>query len=285
MDLSVVIPAKNVAATLPEQLDALLAQEWDGEWEVIVVDNGSTDVTAEVARGYALRDHRVRLVSAAAGRGVSYVRNAGFEAAAAEKIAICDGDDIVGPGWLAAMGESLRSHECVTGPIEVARLNPAWLLKTRGMFEVDKPRTFHGVFPAISGGNVGLHRSLWEKVGRFDETVFGIEDVEFSLRLFKLGVPIKWEPGALVHYRYRTEARALWRQGRFYGACRPYVCRRLRDDGLPTPSRIAGWKSWVMLLVWLPRLVTRRGRASWLWVAGNRFGQVEGCVRNRVLYL
>ena len=285
MDLSVVIPAKNVGATLPAQLDALLAQQWDGEWEIVVVDNASTDDTAAIARRYAARDPRVRVVPATSGRGVSYVRNTGIEAARADRVSICDGDDIVGDRWVAAMGDALRDHECVTGPIEVGRLNPAWLLRTRGVFEADRPRTFHGVFPSISGGNVGLHRSLWERAGRFDETVFGNEDVEFSLRLFQMGVPVQWEPDAVVHYRYRTETRALWRQGRFYGACRPYICRRLRDAGLPTPPRFAGWKSWVMLVVWLPRLVTREGRASWVWVAGNRLGQVEGCIRNRVLYL
>lgn len=279
------VPAKNVAATLSEQLDALLAQRWDGEWEIVVVDNASTDATAAIAREYADRDGRVRVVPAFDGRGVSYVRNVGIEQARADWIAICDGDDVVGPRWLAAIGDALAHHRCVTGPIEVRRLNPEWLLRTRGSFAPDAPRTFHGVFPSISGGNVGMHRGLWEEVGRFDETVIGIEDIEFSLRLFQRGVAIHFAPDAIVHYRYRIEPRALWRQGRHYGACRPYVCRRLHEAGLPTPSRVAGWKSWLTLVLWLPRLVSREGRASWIWVAGNRFGQLEGCVRHRALYL
>ena len=55
MDLSVVIPAHNVAETLGAQLDALAAESWDGEWEIVVVDNCSTDGTAALVRDHAAR--------------------------------------------------------------------------------------------------------------------------------------------------------------------------------------------------------------------------------------
>jgi glycosyltransferase involved in cell wall biosynthesis len=59
MDLSVVIPAHNVAATLGDQLDALAAESWDGEWEIVVVDNCSTDGTAALVRDHAARNPRL----------------------------------------------------------------------------------------------------------------------------------------------------------------------------------------------------------------------------------
>ena len=58
MDLSVVIPAHNVVATLGDQLDALAAESWDGEWEIVVVDNCSTDGTAALVRDHAARGAR-----------------------------------------------------------------------------------------------------------------------------------------------------------------------------------------------------------------------------------
>src|SRR5664279_5718728 len=131
LDLSVVIPAHNVADTLAEQLDALLAQQWDGEWEVVVVDNRSTDGTAALVAEYAARDPRIRMVTAPARAGRSYARDVGLASATADAIAFCDGDDIVGPRWVAAMGDGLREHRVVTGPLDSSRLNPDWLAESR----------------------------------------------------------------------------------------------------------------------------------------------------------
>jgi hypothetical protein len=77
----------------------------------------------------------------------------------------------------------------------------------------------------------------------------------------------------------------LFRQGRFYGRGKPLMCRLVHDAGLAAPSRLAGWKSWVLVFAWLPRTFTRQGRAGWCWVAGNRLGQIEGCVHHRALWL
>jgi hypothetical protein len=60
------------------------------------------------------------------------------------------------------------------------------------------------------------------------------------------------------------------------------IVRLLRDAGKPTPPKFAGWKSWLMLVAKLPGLATPSGRATWLWIAGNRFGQVVGSFRYRV---
>ena len=71
-DLSVVVPCHNVGSTLAEQLDALLAQDWRGAFEVVLVENRSTDDTLAVARAYAARDPRVRVVTAEERGGASY---------------------------------------------------------------------------------------------------------------------------------------------------------------------------------------------------------------------
>ena len=59
MELSIIIPSHNVADTLAEQLDALLDQRWDGEWEIVVVNNRSTDGTAALVEEYAAKHPRV----------------------------------------------------------------------------------------------------------------------------------------------------------------------------------------------------------------------------------
>jgi GT2 family glycosyltransferase len=127
--------------------------------------------------------------------------------------------------------------------------------------------------------------ATWERVGRYDEAFSGPEDVDFSLRLWVHGVPVHFAPAALLRYRYRSHARDLFRQGRFYGRGRPLVNKRIRESGRARPPRFAGWKSWAALVLWLPKLGTREGRATWCWIAGNRLGDVEGSIRHRALYL
>jgi glycosyltransferase involved in cell wall biosynthesis len=285
VDLSVVVPVHDGAATLGEQLDALLAQEWDGTWEVVVVDNRSTDGTVSLVREYAARDPRVRLVDALDRQGPSYARNIGFEAAKSDRIAACDADDVVAPGWVAAMGTALRDHDCVTGPLEVDELNPAWLADTRGRPSRTEGPTWFGVFPIVAAGNLGVRRDVWRAAGRFDEGYRAEEDHEFALRLHQQGVAIDFAPEAVVHYRYRAEPAALWYQGLAYGTSRPMMWKQVRRAGLRPPSRLAGWRSWAWLLVHLPDLGTATGRAAWVWVAGNRLGQLRGCVRARTVFL
>jgi GT2 family glycosyltransferase len=285
VDLSVVIPAHNVEATLPAQLDALLAQTWPHEWEIVVVDNRSTDGTAACAREYAARDARVRVVDAPERAERGYARAMGVRAAASDHLAFCDGDDVVEPGWVPAMGEALRLHPVVTGPLDVEGLNTDWLVETRGRLDTDETRTWFGAFDVIASGNLGVRREVLTEVGSFDQRFDGAEDHEFSLRLAEHGVPVHFVPEARVAYRYRVDAKTLWRQGLTYGRPRPMLRRRVVEAGFPAPSRFAGWRSWVWLVVHLPGLRTAEGRAQWAWVAGNRVGHVRGSLEARSLFL
>ena len=282
--LSVVIPAKNAEATLGKQLDALLKQVDSLDAEIIVVDNGSTDRTPELVRSYARRTSLVRLVSAARGSGVAYARNVGVLEARSPCIAICDADDLVSEGWVEAMGEALRTHELVTGPLELERLNPVSLAGSRGQGH-DGPTSFLGIFPFASGGNLGLQRAVWERLGGFDESFHGTEDIEFSLRAWLAGIRLTFVPEAIVHYRYRATAQDLWRQGRSWGASRPLIYRKLRAAGKPVPSRFAGWKSWAWLAVHLGALLSASRRLSWVWVAANRIGHLQGSLKHRTLFI
>ena len=283
-ELTVVVPARNEERSLPAQLEALLGQQWSGSWEIVVADNGSTDGTADVVRRFAADEPRVRLVDAGERRGLSACRNIGIAAGRGRSFALCDADDIVGDGWVTAIGEALRHREFVTGPLELDRLNPEWLARTRGRGDERGVPTFYGVFPYAHGNNLGLRRDAWERIGRFDEDFpNGAEDIEFGLRAWRSGLEVNFVEAAVVHYRYRGRPRDLWRQGTTYGRSRPLVRRRLKECGAPTPSPVAGWRSWLWLARHLPGLRSTEGRAAWVWVAANRVGHVEGSIRHRCL--
>ena len=106
--ISVIIPARDASATIERQLRAVCAQELDGSFEVLVVDNGSTDDTSEVVTKVSAALPQIRLVRGPRRPNRSAARNVGAAAAQAPRLAFCDADDIVGEGWLAALTGSIR---------------------------------------------------------------------------------------------------------------------------------------------------------------------------------
>lgn len=91
--ISVIIPAFNAAVLLPRAVGSIQMQDWD-DVEIIIVDDGSTDSTAEVCERLALSDERIRVVRKENG-GVSSARNAGLDAASGEFVMFMDADDAI----------------------------------------------------------------------------------------------------------------------------------------------------------------------------------------------
>ncbi|WP_197735986.1 glycosyltransferase family 2 protein [Arabiibacter massiliensis] len=95
---SIIVPVYNTTDYLPQCVDGVLSQSFD-DWELILVDDGSTDGSGAVCEAYAARDKRVRVLHQANG-GVSAARNAGLDVAVGEYVWFCDSDDSVVPGAL-----------------------------------------------------------------------------------------------------------------------------------------------------------------------------------------
>ncbi len=102
--VSVIMPAYNAAATLPRALDSLLAQTYT-DWEAVLVNDGSTDATAEIAGEYAARDSRIRLIHQE-NAGVSAARNRAIENAAGRYLAFLDTDDWMASEMLAVLTDA-----------------------------------------------------------------------------------------------------------------------------------------------------------------------------------
>ena len=286
--LSVVIPAHQAAGVLPAQLDALLRQDPGAGWEIVVVDNGSTDGTAALAERYAAVHPRVRLVTADAASNASYARNAGARAARGDWLAFLDADDVVAPGWVAAMEAASAVHEFVVGPLEYDRLNPQWAVDVRGTSQSEDFFYVDGgpPWPVAFAANLGIARARHEQIGGFDETLpWGGEDADYTWRLHAAGVTPTWVPDAVVHYRLRTQLRPMYAQAVGYARSRWQLHQRYADvwPVPPTaPSRVQLVKRCVLLL---RRLRSRAGLGWWVWQLGwgvgdregaSRFGQVGG---------
>ena len=285
IELSVVIPAFNADATIGEQLEALTAQAWAGEWEVVVADNGSTDETARIVERFALADSRIRLVDAGEVSGPSFARNHGVEASRGTSIAFCDADDVVSDSWVRSMGEALREQAFVTGPQEFESLNPEWLWGIYGTRPAKELQTFEGIFPFGPGANLGVRRGDFESAGGFDCSMHTGEDIDVCLRLWLEGIQLMFVPDAVVHYRYRQDLRSLWKQAVSYGTTAPAIAKSLAEAGREYPSSWAGAKRWIWLVRRLPSLQTPSGRARWIVVAGTSLGRVVGSIHHRRVVL
>ena len=129
--VAVVIPTHNRSARLRRLLDGLRAQHVDGGFEVVVVDDASTDdtpeVVAELARSYPHPFHYERLERNA---GPAVARNRGWRIATAPLVAFTDDDCVVEPGWLAALVGALEHADLAQG---MTRMDPA-LIRSVGPF-------------------------------------------------------------------------------------------------------------------------------------------------------
>jgi glycosyltransferase involved in cell wall biosynthesis len=209
--VSVVVPARNAALDLPRQLAALAVQDYDGEWEVIVADNGSTDDTADLVRATAV-DFPVplRVVETSTAPGINVGRNEGARQATSDALLFCDADDIVSPAWVRSLAMTLDEFDLAGGPIELERLNSEWAIRVRPMGAPLADRGF--VFPI--GANLGCRRSVWEELGGFDERFNhgGWDESDFCYRAQIHGFRVGTAPEAIVHYRLRSDLRGFVRQ-------------------------------------------------------------------------
>ena len=285
LDLSVVVPARNAAATLPAQLDALRTQQWDGSWEIVVVDNGSTDATPELLDEASRQDPRVRVLRAPEVRGPAHARNRGAGEARGRALAFCDADDVVAPGWVAAMGGALATAPFVCGPLELATLNDARVAASRGTGGTQDVARFEGRIPFASSCNVGIVREVLTDSGGFDESLRVGEDIDLSMRMYLQQVPLIFVPDAVVHYRYRATDRENFAQAVDYGAVRPLLAERWRARTGEQLARWRGARTWLWLLRHAPMVLRSADRAEWLWVLGRCVGTLRGSLRVRRLYV
>jgi GT2 family glycosyltransferase len=284
--LSVVIPVLNAAQSLGVQLDALAAQTYEGAWEIVVADNGSSDETVAIVRAVSSGRPNVRLVDASDRRGTSHARNVGAAAARGGFVLFVDADDLVMPTWLDAMARAADTCAAVGGCLERTLLNPA-RLSLPGLERSTSLQMWPGFLPFASGASCGLRAALLREFGGFDESYrAGGDDVELFWRLQLAGHEVCFVPDAVVAYRERAELRQVARQFYRYGLQDPHLHRDFRLAGMP-PGRVgAGIRAWGHLLLLAPWYWWDPGRRrQWVRSTARRVGRIVGSVRYRTVYV
>lgn len=287
--LSVIIPAYNAEEFLPQQLEALKSQEYEGDWEIIVVNNRSTDSTVKIVANYQQAMPHLRLVHAPARQKRAYAYNTGAAAAQGDAFIFCDADDIVAAGWLKAMGEALKHHELVAGKLDLEQLNQNAPRRPPPLSGSKHRLT--GFMPYVITCNMGIRRQPFEAAGGFAEEFTGGGDVDLSWRLQLMGYKIHDAPEAIVYYRYRDTLRGVWKQALRIGYFQVLHYQRFNSYGMPRNSikeaLVAYWrllrpKKTVRLAL---KQLKKTELEKWVWQSGLYLGRLLGSIHFRVIYL
>ncbi len=284
-DVSVVIPTLNAERTLSVQLAALTRQRTARSFEIIVADNGSTDATARVVADFADQLPDLRIVDASARTGSNVARNIGTRAARAESVLLCDSDDEVAEDWLEALASRLERADGVGGTLEMRRLNPQYAAAAGQPAAVPGVALQLNFLTRPTGANAGYRRSVWEKLGGFDETyVRGGAETEFYWRLQLGGYRMLDVPEAVVHYRLRGDVRSSLRQIYIWGRQHAMLYRDFREHGLRfrAAEPVRGWAKIASLastIAW-----HRERRMDLGQRIAYRLGRVAGSYHYRVIF-
>ncbi len=274
--LSVVIPALDAEPWLGEQLDALASQVTDFAWEVILADNGSRDQTKAAFERSSSRLPASTWVDASDRAGQAHARNVGAKLARGGFLVFVDADDVVAPGYLAAMHAALCSHALVA-----ARLDDG---TSSASDPEEELQPYLGFLPAAAGGSLGVRRELFEELGGFDCDLPPAEDVDLCWRALLGGHELVRVSEAVMWYRQRSTLRAVFRRAFRYAAIRPLLYRRYRQAGMPRRHGVVALRFQLGVVPVALKIRSRADLSDWVALVAVRVGHLRGSLRYRVWY-
>ncbi len=225
MDLSVIICTYNRCHNLADCFRHLEHQRLDTplNWEVLLVDNNSTDATRQFTHDFTRTTRLSLRYTFCPRQGLSHARNHGIDEARGRWLVFIDDDIRATPGWLQAITETFRGHDCdaVGGRIHLEiplEQLPKWIRPDMYGFLGyqdfgDRPYRLDGFREFPFGGNMAIHRWMFERIGRFDtdmgrkgagtrkEELFKGEETDFFHRLATANGIIWYQPRVLVRHK------------------------------------------------------------------------------------
>ncbi|MDL2206763.1 glycosyltransferase [Eubacteriales bacterium OttesenSCG-928-N13] len=226
--VSIVIASRNEGQLLRRTLDSMQAAANDTSYEIIVVDDGSTDGSCDFLRREG-HPYPARLLESG-GVGLAPARNLGAAAANGDHLVICDAHIDVPPHWLDQLLHVLQQEDAdavcpaivdmpmADARIDVMRMNVAKQAKENRMCgrTMDSlcsmrwlaPQDNSFYVPVICGGCFAIKRSAWEAVGGYESAFrgYGYDEEELSIKLWTSGFALKADPNTVVHHRFRRFA-------------------------------------------------------------------------------
>ena len=269
-------------------MDALVNQEWDQPWEIVLSDNNSSDRSVEIFNEYAKKNPHIamRVVDASQIQGQPHALNEGVRQARGRSVAFCDSDDVVAPGWLSAMGNALEEYDFVAARMDLETLNSEGVPHYRSNAQETTLPTI--AYPPYlhhaGGGTIGVRKEVFENIGEFDHTLPILHDTDFCFRAQLAGFQMHYVPESVIRIRLRGDPESIYRQARNYGEYNVKLSKRYRKFGKPQPNR---WKrflrSWYRILrSWHHKRADIDEQARFTWRYGWEMGRLIGALKYRV---
>ena len=254
--ISVVVPSYNRVDILPRCLESLTKQTYANR-EVVVVDDGSTDGTAEYLRGFAAEHPNLRLrwFINEGNRGANASRNRGIRESQGELIAFLDSDCIAEPDWLDELAGGFDSDDVatVTGRVQDPQPTNIYELTLKGMHRVHG----RGEAPRLIAGNMCIRRHLLLEYPLDEDLKYGGDEEGIYLRLKAAGYRQRLVPQALVRHEHYYTRRSFFRQARIGGAAAAWMVYKYR---LPPRVDLAPL---ILTYLTLPAVLLN---SPWAWV-------------------
>lgn len=247
IEVSVVVPAYNQAVFLVRLLDSLAAQENAPAWEVIIVDDASTDSTRPDTELW-LTNHpeiRGRYMRQEHNRGPGAARNGGLAVAKGRLVAFTDTDCVAEPGWLNGLVRAFERDKSVAGVggRVVAHDDQNVFARYNSLNGTLEPHDApDDAIPYLVTCNCCYRRDLLEAAGGFPEYIStpGGEDVAASIALYKSGHRFTYAADAVIRHDYRDTLRSFARTWRNYG----YGCGLITHQRLSPEELNPEWGKW-----------------------------------------
>ncbi len=209
--ISVVVPVWNGERSIRECLASLLRMDYpETRRELLVVDNGSTDRTAEIIKNFPVR------YTWEGRRGIPYARNRGIEASRGTIVAFTDADCVVSSGWLSELAQGFEEEGVGGVEGETVDYPPAtpveqYTAKRRNFSY--QSRLISPLSPYVITANVAFRREVFDRIGLFDPRFKGGSDVDFSWRFFQeADLKLRHNPRAIVFHRHRQTVSEFFSQ-------------------------------------------------------------------------
>jgi glycosyltransferase involved in cell wall biosynthesis len=230
MFFSIIIPVYNRPQELEELLACISTQTYTN-FEVLIIEDGSTDKADKIAKEYAKVLNLHYHFKENGGQG--FARNYAFERAKGDFFIILDSDALIEPSYLADVKNGIeiehldlfggpdKDHESFTPTQKAISFAMTSLFTTGGIR--GKAKNIGGQFHPRSF-NMGISRKVWEATQGFVITRMG-EDIEFSIRCIALGFKSGLIPEAFIYHKRRTSFKQFYKQIHFFGRARINISR------------------------------------------------------------
>lgn len=243
-EISIIVPIYNLESCLQQCVDSILKQTFS-DFELILVDDGSTDYSSKICDDYAKRDERVHVIHQK-NAGVSAARNRGLDEATGKYVMFCDGDDYVSANWVSCLHETILKNpddfvccDMAKGQLIDSDFQPLTSedVETVTYFELFQK----GLSPYV-WNKIYVNQVLKENSIRFDEQLKYSEDVKLNVEYCKTCDRIRLVNRGLYFYSDAEESASnRYKANAFSLNFLPFTCRLPLIDDTDLPAYCHIW--------------------------------------------